>query len=288
MSASAPRQRPRFTTVSEAAAAAPQPRGAARMVTLEPGLYAVSVADEKRPRQRAAGVGLHAVHLCVPPQLAAAVTITDSVGGAGGWLGGRRTMLFVAAPAGGAVLATAYVAGNPESDPLELEFRRLDAARAAAPPARLRLTLGDAAAAPPTPQPVSVEIVAHIRGRGDVRFVDAPWIGRLERGAWIEALTIRPRDASAAAAIEYKGLNASGAETPWLAAGSLCGTRGEGTPLIGFAVRQKVAAGALFDCEYSGFFQSGTIVGPCRNGAPCRSALADDPLEGLQLRITLR
>ena len=96
-----------------------------------------------------------------------------------------------------------------------------------------------------------------------------------------------PRDR--AAAIEYKGLTASGAETPWIGGGSLCGSRGQGTPLIGFAVRQKAVPGGVpVDCEYTGYFQSGATAGPARNGAPCRSAIDNDPLEGLQLRITPR
>ena len=99
---------------------------------------------------------------------------------------------------------------------------------------------------------------------------------------------ILARSQSAAAAIEYKGLTASGAETPWTGSGELCGSRGRSIPLIGFAVRQKAVAGALVDCEYTGYFHSGAIAGPVRNGAPCRSAIESDPLEGMQLRITPR
>ena len=62
-----------------------------------------------------------------------------------------------------------------------------------------------------------------------------------------------------------------------------------GVPLVGFAIRLKASAAAAgYDCEYSGFFQSGAIVGPLRNGAPCRSSVANDPLEGLQIRVRKR
>jgi len=102
----------------------------------------------------------------------------------------------------------------------------------------------------------------------------------------VEAFTILPRHERAAAAIEYKGLSANGVETAWLPAGSVCGTTGRNTPLLGFAVRQKAGvAGARFDCEYSGSFESGAVAGPARNGAPCRSVSDNDPLEGLQLCI---
>jgi hypothetical protein len=40
--------------------------------------------------------------------------------------------------------------------------------------------------------------------------------------------------------------------------------------------------------EYSGYFQSGLIVGPLLNGAPCRSTVANDPLEGLKVCLIAR
>jgi len=320
MIVSAPLKRSRSATISGEAAAPPDlaragapPHFVARLVPLDPGFYAFSLAAETawreprnaRPGGRLSGDGfaLPAIQVCAPPHQPGAIAITDSFGRAGSWLGGRHEMLFVTAPpGGGAALVTAYLARDPDSLPLELEIRRVDApapgsatgsppGSATAPPLvpLVRLTMAGLASAQRSPPRVSLEIVAHIRGRGDVRFVDTPWIGRLEPGLWIEALTIQPRDRSAAASIEYKGLTASGAETPWLGSGSPCGTRGQGIPLIGFAVRQKAGAGgAVFDCEYAGYFCSGATAGPARNGAPCRSAIDNDPLEGMQLRITPR
>jgi hypothetical protein len=69
----------------------------------------------------------------------------------------------------------------------------------------------------------------------------------------------------------------------------MCGTKGMSVPLVGFAIRLKPGpATAAYDCEYSGYFQSGLTVGPQRNGAPCRSTVASDPLEGIQIRIIKR
>jgi hypothetical protein len=69
----------------------------------------------------------------------------------------------------------------------------------------------------------------------------------------------------------------------------MCGTKGMSVPLVGFAVRLKSgAATAAYDCEYSGYFQSRVTVGPLRNGAPCRSTVANDPLEGIQVRLVRR
>jgi hypothetical protein len=265
------------------------PNVVARLVALDPGFYAFSLAADTTWREPVAGFALPAVQVCAPPHREAAaqgaVEITDSFGRVGSWLGGRHRVLFAKSPAGGGMaLVTGYLARDPDSVPLELEIRRVG------PPAPvMTLRMGGPVSVGRSPQRVGLDVVAHIRGRGDIRFRDTPWIGCLGAGLWIEAFTVAAQAGSAAAAIEYKGLAAGGAETPWIDEGGLCGARGRGIPLVGFAVRQKSdPGGALFDCEYTGYFRSGAAVGPARNGAPCRSAMDNDPLEGMQLRLTAR
>jgi hypothetical protein len=135
---------------------------------------------------------------------------------------------------------------------------------------------------------VPLQIRAHIRSRGDMSFTDTSWAGRVAPGLWIESFGVRPLELLAAQDIEYKALTGSGFETPWLSDDKMCGTKGMAVPLVGFAVRLKGPAGAEYDCEYSGYFQSGATVGPLRNGAPCRSTVANDPLEGIQVRLVRR
>lgn len=275
-----------------AAAEGGAPEVAVRLVPLDPGFYAFSLAADAEWRDPVAGLALPAVHVCAPPDLEG-VAVTDSFGGAGAWLGGRHKVLFVETPeGGGAALVTAYLPRDPEAAPLEVEIHRISPGEPAAGAAELPPIATLRMSGPPAPaepgRPVSVDIVAHIRSRGDLRFVNTPWVGRLGPGLWIEAFTVLTRSRAAAAAIEYKGLAASGAETPWVPCGSPCGSQGRNLPLVGFAVRQKAGAGVQLDCEYSGYFHSGAIAGPVRNGAPCRSPNDNDPLEGLQLRITPR
>jgi hypothetical protein len=137
--------------------------------------------------------------------------------------------------------------------------------------------------------PLPVQIGTHIRTRGDMNFANVPWAGRVAPGLWIESFSVQPLERFAAGDIEYKGLTGSGFETPWLSDNKMCGTKGMATPLVGFAIRLKPSsAAAAYDCEYSGYFQSGTTVGPLRNGAPCRSSVANDSLEGIQLRLVKR
>jgi len=269
---------------AEAGPALPAPDVVARLVALDPGLFAFSIAGATRWPGIAPGLGVPAVHVSsLHGGDDGSLEITDAAGAPGAWLGGPSPTLLVRAPArGGAALVTAYLGHDPATPLLTLTIRRLDAATE--PPPR---TVSFAVPAESTAAPeIGLEIVLHIRGRGDVYFFGAGWAGRVGPGSWVEAFTILPRHERAAAAIEYKGLSANGVETAWLPPGTVCGTTGRHTPLIGFAVRQKAGvAGARFDCEYSGSFESGAVSGPARNGAPCRSASDNDPLEGLQLRI---
>jgi hypothetical protein len=268
------------------------PSAVARLVGLAPGLYAFSISDRSPWLGARAGFAMPAVHISsLPTQQEQAIEITDASGNTGAWLGGPESTLFVRTPpGGGGALITAFLARDADTPPLDLTIRRLNAApgssrAAVADSPVLTVSLSQPVAAE-GPREAGTEIVLHIRGRGNVHFFDPEWAGRLGGGSWIEAFTILPHNALAASAIEYKGLSASGVETPWLGSGSPCGTSGRNVPLIGFAVRQKAGVSDVrFDCEYSGYFQSGTTSAPARNGAPCRSAAANDPLEGIQLKI---
>jgi hypothetical protein len=140
----------------------------------------------------------------------------------------------------------------------------------------------------PTNPALPIEVVAHIRNRGDVTFDHFGWAGLIGRGLWIEAFAVRPLDSLSPAQIEYKALTATGVETPWVGNGASCGTRGLGVPLMGFAVRLKQDANLLYECSYSGSFQSGAIIGPVGNGQPCRSTMPNDSLQGIRIRISRR
>jgi hypothetical protein len=220
----------------------------------------------------------------------------------GAWLFASGDMLVTKVNAPGATLIMTSVRA-PGGDVLSIKVERLDA--------RLQSTAkstGSAAVHPPIaavpnriPSPalkeaphgevdgLSLKTSTHIRARGDLAFTDAAWAGRVAPGLWIESFSLLPLEVIGAQDVEYKGLTGSGFETPWISDDKLCGTRGMGVPLVGFAIRLKASAAAAgYDCEYSGFFQSGAIVGPLRNGAPCRSSVANDPLEGLQIRVRKR
>jgi hypothetical protein len=188
---------------------------------------------------------------------------------------------------------------SPGGQVLAIKVERLDArADAIAPTAGAALPATDDGKAPAKTAgksstlpagAVPVQIGAHIRSRGDMIFADVPWAGRVAPGLWMESFSIRPLERFGAQDIEYKGLTGVGFETPWVSEEKMCGTKGMAVPLVGFAIRLKPsAAAAVYDCEYSGYFQSGLTVGPLRNGAPCRSTVANDALEGIQVHVVKR
>jgi GT2 family glycosyltransferase/glycosyltransferase involved in cell wall biosynthesis len=132
------------------------------------------------------------------------------------------------------------------------------------------------------------QITVHVQNRGDLPFVGPGWAGCVGERLWIEAFTINPLEGFLPEDIEYKALTGTGFETPWCSGGTVCGTRGASNPLIGFAIRLRGPAAERYECRYRGSFLASGIVGPSRNGGPCKSPRGRDPLEGIELEIIER
>jgi hypothetical protein len=278
-----------------------------QVLPLPPGLYLFSVkAADPTPARSNGALVLPAVHVGLGPGMRP--DQVEFIGGPnthGAWLFAQGDLLVTKVNGTGATLVMTSVRA-PGGEVLSIRVERLES-RAEAPPAQ---ATASAQAATQMNSPLAktpgklgkepefsfgnqhylpVQIGAHIRSRGDMMFVDAPWAGRVAPGLWIEAFSVLPLNQFGAADVEYKGLTGSGFETPWLSDDKMCGTKGMAVPLVGYAVRLKPSAATEgYDCEYSGYFQSGVTVGPLRNGAPCRSTVANDPLEGIQVRLIKR
>jgi DNA end-binding protein Ku len=138
------------------------------------------------------------------------------------------------------------------------------------------------------PQDVGAEILLHIMGLGDRRYVEPGWAGNPGSRRQIEALSVRPREGLAASAVEFRVFAQEGRATAWVSNGNYAGTRGRNLPLTGFAVRSAGELGERLQIEYEGSFFEGGVVGPKRNGELCVSTVADDPLEAVRITITDR
>jgi hypothetical protein len=274
----------------------------ARLLPLRVGFYAFRLLSPDRDGVATAPSSIAVVQICAMPG-SAALEITNEGGRDEPWLTSAKRV-FVAAPPGGATaLLTGYRPRGGDIEPIEIEVRRLDrngvgdTAGQSSSSGKITdlmnceaLVLGLAPARlADVPGILPFEATAVLHGAGEIGFLDTGWIGRLGRGRWIESFTLTPRGSLAASPVEYKALTADGEETAWIGSGSACRTAPGLAPLIGFCVRQRPGSGPpVFDCEYSGYFQSGTVSRTARNGAPCISPGSNDPLEGIRVRMIPR
>jgi hypothetical protein len=256
------------------------PRAAARILRLDQGLHAISIGSIAAASGTIAGMTVPAIQVsAVPSDELDPAEIVASSGEGGSWLGAEGGAVVVRSPPGGAfVLITLYGTAEQVEAPLEVDIRRLDLPQRAAIEARPA----------PAESEIPTEIALHIERFGDRRFPGQGWVGNRGERLRIEAFSIRPIDALLASDVEYMAFGPSGRETPWVSEGKLCGTRGRGLPLTGFAVRLAPHLRERFDAVYEGAFFSGGVAGPCRNGEPCTSAVLDDPLEAMNIRLVER
>jgi GT2 family glycosyltransferase len=274
-----------------------------QVLPLPAGLYLFSVKSSGSTAVHTVNqLALPAMHVGLGPGVKPEqIQFLEDPSGHGAWLFAATDQLVAKIATGGATLILTSVRA-PSGEVLSIKVERLNARldatlafSAPVPGVTARTDNGLTAVDAPRPPvfgsaaanlPLSIQIGTHIRTRGDMIFADAPWAGRVAPGLWIESFSVRPLQQFGAGDIEYKGLTGSGFETPWVSDDLPCGTKGMAVPLVGFALRLKPSPAASgFDCEYSGYFQSGLTVGPLKNGAPCRSTVANDPLEGIQIRL---
>lgn len=297
----------------------------AEVITLPQGLYIfrVNVASPVRTATGAENITVPAVHIGPAPGISPdQVSFISGPHTKGTWLCEPGNMIVCKVASGSAPLIMTSIR-SVGGEPLAIEVERLDAretdeeenegrlptaqpAAQSSAPSRFPLPPQGAQARlspgvpprnqqPPQPAPtftngIRIEILTHIQNRGDVIFVDANWAGAVNDGLWIESFSLKPLEQLAVDDIEYKSLTVGGFETPWIIGGNSCGTQGMSAPLMAFAVRLKRKPGVLVfhDCEYSGYFASGAVVGPVKNGTPCRSSTANDPLIGMRVHFVPR
>ena len=286
---------------SVASAEAQQPiqiKATAQTLALTPGFYSLLVTNGGGAT--AAGeFPLPSVQLAPSPGNPAGSSVEMIGSVPGNWLSKPGDTIIIKVSGGPAtVILSSYKHVDRPNALLSLQFARIDdtpgTQQAAAPmPASAPAQGAPIQSAPVQSVPVQAppavrpraEILAHIQRQGDLRFPDSNWAGAVGQRLWIEAFSITPVEGIALEDLEYKGLTANGWETPWISGGGMCGSRGLGTPLIGFSIRLRGAAAERFDCVYEGAFVSGYRSPAGQNGSPCRSDAIGDALEGVLLRF---
>jgi hypothetical protein len=257
-----------------------EPAANAVLLWLHQGLYALEIGEMHCRTGEVSGLPVPLVQIAAPPSGGNShVKILDSSRDEA-WFGqDGGTLVLKAPPEGGYLFVTAYGLPGEAIPTPHLEIRRLDGSR---PNGAESEGLID------EPNEIRTELILHLERLGDKRFLGQGWVGNRGKKLRIEAFSIRPTEVLAARDIEFKALGPKGRQTPWVTDAKLCGTRGQGLPLTGFAVRLAPAIADQFDAVYQGaFFESG-IVGPFRNGELCVAPITDDPLEAINLQVARR
>lgn len=116
-----------------------------------------------------------------------------------------------------------------------------------------------------------LQVVVHIQNVGDTPADPDGWAGARGSGLWIEGLRADVEAPLTSIDLEYQAALSDGSMTSWMPAGSFCGTQGRNEPLRGFAIRLSARCAESFQCNYSGSFVDGTVVGPLADGMLCQS-----------------
>jgi hypothetical protein len=263
-----------------------------RMLRVDEGLYALRIGAIAGNLGEIAGMVVPAAQVSAPfAEDGNAVEIVASFPRRGPWLDKAGGTLILRSPIGGGlVIVTVYGGSEQQSSKLSLDLQRLDGPENGVAQAERTVArpTGGVAQAATEARDVPTEILLHIERAGDRLFPGRGWVGALGRRMRIEAFSIRPLERMAPADIEMKGFLPNGGETPWVPGGVLCGTRGRGLPLTGFAVRVVGQRAGRFEVDYQGSFFAGGISQLHQNGAPCRATTADDPLEAINVRLIER
>jgi hypothetical protein len=265
-----------------------QPSSMAHLVALEQGVYALEVGENSCMRGLVSKLRVPVVQVSAPRgEGDRTAEIIGTSGRGDTWLGAEGGTAIVKSPPGGAyVLVTVYGLPAQVVCVPDIQVRRLD------PPPSLDRPINGAVLRSidraDEPEEIGSEIVLHVERLGDRRFAGKGWVGNRGKKLRIEAFSIRPVDTLLARDIEFKALGPKGRQTPWVTDAKLCGTRGQGLPLTGFAIRLAPHVAERLDVVYHGsFFESG-VVGPHRNGELCIPPITDDPLEAINVRLIRR
>ena len=265
-----------------------QPSSIADLVALEHGVYALEVGENSCLRGLVSKLRVPVVQVSAPRgEGDRTAEIIGTSGRGDTWLGAEGGTAIVKSPPGGAyVLVTVYGLPAQVVCVPDIQVRRLD------PPPSLDRPINGAVLRSidraDEPEEIGSEIVLHVERLGDRRFAGKGWVGNRGKKLRIEAFSIRPVDTLLARDIEFKALGPKGRQTPWVTDAKLCGTRGQGLPLTGFAIRLAPHVAERLDVVYHGsFFESG-VVGPHRNGELCIPPITDDPLEAINVRLIRR
>lgn len=241
-------------------------------MALEPGLYCVFNAHDGPVPSN--DTGLPGVRVTASPgQQAGDVAIVGFE--ANGWIGPDAAALIRVTGQAARVMVTVYQEPNTTRAAPKLQVVRLSP---------------DPAPTLPATQPVlpaaarrTVEVVAHVYGKGDVGGGLTDWVGEPGSTRWIEGFAVAPACVPPQE-IEYQVVLGRGWLSPWAEGGQFCGSRGMSLPILGMRVKLRGRSAGTHRIQLHASFVDGTRIGPVGDGDPCEApSLA--ALEAFQVAI---
>ena len=254
-----------------------------QVLNLPEGIYSFTVKDGGALRNGSRSLAVPALQVGIAPITSSGkAEFLNSASVHDRWLAYKNDMIVVRIVGGDSSLLLISVQMK-DCPSISLDVKRLNTSANLPIQEKAQAQTSDAG----SPTSLDVRLLAHIRYVGDLSFEagQAGWPGQQ---MWIEGFAITsiadlPQDS-----VEYCGIMSNGFETPWIGNQALCGSRGGGLPLLGFAIRLTPEIAANYGTEYSGKFYSGSTTGPVRDGVLCSSQLTGDPLEVIEIRIFKR
>jgi hypothetical protein len=161
------------------------------------------------------------------------------------------------------ILLTSYnLARAQGATPPKIEIQRLDPAQTPQAPAA------------PVADETAVDMIVHLRNRGDVRGRFGEWVGDDMGELWVEGFTVTPPASLLAGKLEYQAVLGKGWTSPWVGVGAFCGTRGLQIPIQGLRLRLDDQDARAPTILASAKFTGGTI----KEGVPLNTFCSVEPL----------
>jgi len=245
-------------------------KAGAEILMLPPGQHVIVLKGMRHDPVNVRGLTVPCAQITAAPPAPgkSRVQLVGLASGASSWLRQAGDSVTVNVPPNsGGVLMTTYSPPNLAESGLLLAVTPLTAPR------------------PPQPETPRIVPMAHIARKGDVPGKAGAWLGEPESKLPFEAIAFSLQGLADGSTLEYCAVGPDGAQTPWVPAAKLCGSRGKNRPLLGFAVRLAGAGQGSYEVVYQATFASGHRSPMVRDGAVCRSANPRDPLVALRIGL---
>ncbi|MTK11808.1 MAG: hypothetical protein F8N39_06890 [Clostridiaceae bacterium] len=281
-------------------AVGPDLAASAKQFSLAPGLYAVTIGDAADRTSVTDGVALPITNVQVLGWEKMPGSRVFATGAEPGWAGPRGgTIVIQILPPGGRVLMTTYRPSGEAPIPLSVKIAPLGHP-AVLPGCESQGAVAAAGSDRTTPESdvgnhpsgtsfgVTTRITLALREIGEIDYSGDDWAGEKSGTSIVEAFSVMPLNGVDDTDLEYKAFGPNGLETPWVRGARLCGSRGRGIALTGFAVRVSPRLQGKFDVVYQGAFTNSGHSAPHRNGEPCKGTDPGDCLEGVRIGLQAR